>query len=159
MAKNMSDSNTPTHEQITRRAYEIFVERGQPEGQDLEHWLEAEKQLRATGQSKNADAGERQIQRQQHAQHRTHAADPRHATRSDLQWPFGGERQDGSSAARSQEIVMPDKRTIKRARRDAREGKSASTQAGEFVRAEIDKVRQGKHGVRNTKQAIAIGLS
>ena len=54
---------------------------------------------------------------------------------------------------------MPDKRTIKRARRDAREGKSASTQAGEFVRAEIDKVRQGKHGVRNTKQAIAIGLS
>ena len=54
MAKNMSDSNTPTHEQITRRAYEIFVERGQPEGRDLEHWLEAEKQLRATGQSKNA---------------------------------------------------------------------------------------------------------
>jgi len=54
---------------------------------------------------------------------------------------------------------MPDKRTIKRARKDAREGKSASTQAGEFVRAEIDKVRKGKHGVRNTKQAIAIGLS
>jgi len=54
---------------------------------------------------------------------------------------------------------MPDKRTIKRARQDAREGKSASTQAGEFVRAEIDKVRRGKHGVRNTKQAIAIGLS
>jgi len=54
---------------------------------------------------------------------------------------------------------MPDKRTIKRARRDARAGKSASTQAGEFVRAEIEKVRKGKHGVRNTKQAIAIGLS
>jgi hypothetical protein len=54
---------------------------------------------------------------------------------------------------------MPDKRTIERARKDARQGKSASTQAGEFVRAEIDKVRQGKHGVRNTKQAIAIGLS
>ncbi|HWC61386.1 MAG TPA: DUF6496 domain-containing protein [Verrucomicrobiae bacterium] len=54
---------------------------------------------------------------------------------------------------------MPDKKTIERARRDAREGKSPSTQAGEFVRAEIDKVRQGKHGVRNTKQAIAIGLS
>jgi len=54
---------------------------------------------------------------------------------------------------------MPDKKTIDRARRDAREGKSPSTQAGEFVRAEIDKVRQGKHGVRNTKQAIAIGLS
>jgi hypothetical protein len=54
---------------------------------------------------------------------------------------------------------MPDKKTIARARRDARQGKSASTQAGEFVRAEIDKVRRGKHGVRNTKQAIAIGLS
>jgi hypothetical protein len=54
MAKHMSDSNTPTHEQITRRAYEIFIERGQPENRDLEHWLEAEKQLRATGQTKNA---------------------------------------------------------------------------------------------------------
>jgi len=54
---------------------------------------------------------------------------------------------------------MPDKRTIARARKDARAGKSASTQAGEFVRAEIEKVRKGKHGVRNTKQAIAIGLS
>jgi hypothetical protein len=49
----MSDSNIPTHEQITRRAYEIFIERGRPEGQDLDHWLEAEKQLRATGQSKS----------------------------------------------------------------------------------------------------------
>jgi len=56
MAKHMSDSNIPTHEQITRRAYEIFIERGQPEGRDLEHWLEAEKQLRATGQNKNAPA-------------------------------------------------------------------------------------------------------
>jgi len=54
---------------------------------------------------------------------------------------------------------MPDKKTIERARRDAREGKSPGTQAGEFVRAEIDKVRKGLHGVRNTKQAIAIGLS
>lgn len=54
MPKQMSDSNTPTHEQITRRAYEIFIERGQPEGQDLEHWLEAEKQLRAAGPGKNA---------------------------------------------------------------------------------------------------------
>ena len=54
---------------------------------------------------------------------------------------------------------MPDKKTIERARKDARQGKSASTQAGEFVRAEIDKVRKGEHGVRNTKQAIAIGLS
>jgi hypothetical protein len=54
---------------------------------------------------------------------------------------------------------MPDKRTIKKARADKRAGKSASTQAGEFVRAEIDKIRDGEHGARNTKQAIAIGLS
>jgi hypothetical protein len=54
---------------------------------------------------------------------------------------------------------MPDKSTIQRARRDARQGKSASTQAGEFIRDEIRKVRRGEHGVRNTKQAIAIGLS
>jgi hypothetical protein len=54
---------------------------------------------------------------------------------------------------------MPDKRTIEKARKDKRAGKSASTQAGEFVHAEIDKVRQGKHGVRSAKQAIAIGLS
>ncbi|MBZ9848938.1 DUF6496 domain-containing protein [Mesorhizobium sp. CA14] len=54
---------------------------------------------------------------------------------------------------------MPDKKTIEKAREDKREGKSASTQAGEFVHAEIDKVRQGKHGARSTKQAIAIGLS
>lgn len=54
---------------------------------------------------------------------------------------------------------MPDKKTIQRAQRDKRQGKSASTQAGEFVRAEIDKIRKGEHGVRNTKQAIAIGLS
>jgi Family of unknown function (DUF6496) len=54
---------------------------------------------------------------------------------------------------------MPEKETIERAREDAREGKSPSTQAGEFVREEIDHVREGKHGVANTKQAIAIGLS
>ncbi|MBZ9881723.1 DUF6496 domain-containing protein [Mesorhizobium sp. CA10] len=54
---------------------------------------------------------------------------------------------------------MPDKKTIEKAREDKREGKSASTQAGEFVHAEIDKVRKGKHGTRSTKQAIAIGLS
>jgi hypothetical protein len=52
MANQMTDSNsTPTHEQIARRAYEIFIERGQPAGQDLAHWLEAERQLRAAGQS------------------------------------------------------------------------------------------------------------
>ena len=54
---------------------------------------------------------------------------------------------------------MPEQKTIERARRDKREGKSPSTQAGEFVREEIEHVREGKHGVRSTKQAIAIGLS
>ena len=54
---------------------------------------------------------------------------------------------------------MPDKETIRKAQRDKREGKSASTQAGEFVHAEIDKIRKGKHGARSAKQAIAIGLS
>jgi hypothetical protein len=54
---------------------------------------------------------------------------------------------------------MPEKATIERARQDAREGKSASTQAGEFVREEIHHIREGKHGARSTKQAIAIGLS
>lgn len=54
---------------------------------------------------------------------------------------------------------MPEEETIERAREDAREGKSPSTQAGEFVREEIEHVRAGKHGARSTKQAIAIGLS
>ena len=54
---------------------------------------------------------------------------------------------------------MPEKKTIERARRDKREGKSASTQAGEFVHEEIEHVREGKHGARSTKQVIAIGLS
>src|SRR5438552_7590342 len=54
---------------------------------------------------------------------------------------------------------MPEKRTIERAREDAREGKAPTTQAGEFVREEMEHVRRGKHGARNTKQAIAIGLS
>jgi Family of unknown function (DUF6496) len=54
---------------------------------------------------------------------------------------------------------MPEKDVIERARRDAEEGKSPSTQAGEFVREEIEHVRQGKHGARSPQQAIAIGLS
>jgi Family of unknown function (DUF6496) len=54
---------------------------------------------------------------------------------------------------------MPDQETVRRAWQDAEEGKSPSTQAGEFVREEIHHVREGKHGVRNSKQAIAIGLS
>jgi hypothetical protein len=54
---------------------------------------------------------------------------------------------------------MPAQATIKRAKRKARQGKSPSTQAGEFVREEIHHVREGKHGARSAKQAIAIGLS
>jgi len=54
---------------------------------------------------------------------------------------------------------MPEKRTIKRARKAKREGKSPTTQAGEFVHEEIEHIREGKHGARSTKQAIAIGLS
>jgi len=54
---------------------------------------------------------------------------------------------------------MPEKKTLQRARRAKRQGKSASTQAGEFVREEIHHVRRGKHGARLPKQAIAIGLS
>lgn len=54
---------------------------------------------------------------------------------------------------------MPEQKTIERARKKAREGRSPSTQAGEFVREEMEHIRQGKHGARSTKQAIAIGLS
>ncbi len=54
---------------------------------------------------------------------------------------------------------MPDRETMRRAAADKREGKSASTQAGEFVREEIEHIREGKHGARSTEQAIAIGLS
>lgn len=54
---------------------------------------------------------------------------------------------------------MPEKEVVERARKKARQGKSPSTQAGEFVREEIHHVREGKHGARSTKQAIAIGLS
>jgi hypothetical protein len=54
---------------------------------------------------------------------------------------------------------MPEKKTLARARRAKKSGKSPSTQAGEFVREEIHHVRRGKHGARSTKQAIAIGLS
>jgi hypothetical protein len=54
---------------------------------------------------------------------------------------------------------MPEKKTIKRAQRDKRQGKSPGTQAGEFVHDEIKKIRKGEHGARSAKQAIAIGLS
>lgn len=54
---------------------------------------------------------------------------------------------------------MPEKKTLDRARKDKREGKAPTTQAGEFVREEIDHIREGKHGAKSAKQAIAIGLS
>ena len=54
---------------------------------------------------------------------------------------------------------MPEKKTIERARQAKREGKASTTQAGEFVKEEIEHIREGKHGARSTKQAIAIGLS
>ena len=54
---------------------------------------------------------------------------------------------------------MPEKETLERAKEDKREGKAPSTQAGEFVREEIEHVREGKHGARSAKQAIAIGLA
>src|SRR5256886_7443494 len=54
---------------------------------------------------------------------------------------------------------MPEKETLERAQRDKREGKAPTTQAGEFIREEMHHIREGKHGARSTKQAIAIGLS
>ena len=54
---------------------------------------------------------------------------------------------------------MPEQKVVDRAKRDAREGKSPSTQAGEFVREEFEHIREGKHGAKSAKQAIAIGLS
>jgi Family of unknown function (DUF6496) len=54
---------------------------------------------------------------------------------------------------------MPEKKPLERARKAKREGKAPTTQAGEFVHEEIEHIREGKHGARSTKQAIAIGLS
>jgi hypothetical protein len=55
--------------------------------------------------------------------------------------------------------IMPEKKTLERARKDKRQGKAPTTQAGEFVRETMEHIRKGKHGARSTKQAIAIGLS
>jgi hypothetical protein len=57
------------------------------------------------------------------------------------------------------EVAMPEKATIERSRKAKRAGRASSTQAGPFVREEMHHVREGKHGARSTKQAIAIGLS
>jgi len=54
---------------------------------------------------------------------------------------------------------MPEEETVERAREDEREGLSPSTQAGEFVREEMEHIREGKHGAHSPQQAIAIGLS
>jgi hypothetical protein len=68
-----------------------------------------------------------------------------------------------SQIARRQSAVgranMPEKRTVEKARKARRAGKAPTTQAGEFVREEIDKIRRGEHGARSPQQAIAIGLS
>ena len=55
--------------------------------------------------------------------------------------------------------IMPEQETLERARRDKEKGKAPSTQAGEFIREEMHHIREGKHGARSSKQAIAIGLS
>src|SRR5918993_1199382 len=65
----------------------------------------------------------------------------------------------GHTPQTREEIAMPDRKTLERAARDKREGKAPTTQAGEFVREEIEHIREGKHGARSTEQAIAIGLS
>jgi hypothetical protein len=64
-----------------------------------------------------------------------------------------------SGAITKNETIMPERRTVEKARRDKRAGKSPSTQAGEFVHEEIRKIRRGQHGARSPQQTIAIGLS
>jgi hypothetical protein len=73
--------------------------------------------------------------------------------------PFSNELFKDTPTINDRYLIMPEKKTIQRAQEDKREGKAPSTQAGEFVREEIEHIREGKHGVRSTKQAIAIGLS
>src|SRR5262249_29535261 len=70
-----------------------------------------------------------------------------------------GGRQGPTPQPIERRLTMPERAVRERARRDRREGKAPTTQAGEFVREEIEHVREGKHGARSTKQAIAIGLS
>jgi hypothetical protein len=64
-----------------------------------------------------------------------------------------------NAESNSKEKSMPDEETLERAEEDKEEGKAPSTQAGEFVKEEMEHIREGKHGARSTKQAIAIGLS
>jgi Family of unknown function (DUF6496) len=76
-----------------------------------------------------------------------------------MQLSFWGKRVDRPRHVNLKEAVMPEQETLRRAERDKRQGKAPSTQAGEFVREEMHHIREGKHGARSTKQAIAIGLS
>jgi hypothetical protein len=71
----------------------------------------------------------------------------------------GGRNGAEIASFHSLEGKMPEKKTIEKARQAAREGKSPTTQAGEFVHEEIEHIREGKHGARSAKQAFAIGLS
>jgi hypothetical protein len=72
-------------------------------------------------------------------------------------WPENG--QPSSPFQNKEKTIMPRKATIEKAKQDKRQGKSPSTQAGEFVREEMHHIKEGKHGARSAKQAIAIGLS
>jgi hypothetical protein len=65
----------------------------------------------------------------------------------------------GNETCTGKEALMPNKETIEKAKEDKREGKAASTQAGEFIREEMHRIRRGEHGARSPQQAIAIGLS
>src|SRR5437764_340172 len=76
-----------------------------------------------------------------------------------LEAPPEGKFFDIPSSDRRRIFGMPEKETLERAREDEREGKSPSTQAGEFVREEMEHIREGEHGASSAKQAIAIGLS
>jgi hypothetical protein len=78
-----------------------------------------------------------------------------------MAWSVRGKiwKSDRHDARLAMEHVIPVAKTIERARRAKREGKSPKTQAGKFAREEIRHVREGKHGARFPQQAIAIGLS
>src|SRR5438128_10039871 len=72
---------------------------------------------------------------------------------------IGERRISALHSFRMEDLHMPERETIERAQEDAKEGKSPSTQAGEFVREEMHHIREGKHGAASPQQAIAIGLS
>lgn len=51
------------------------------------------------------------------------------------------------------------KKAQERAEQDKRAGKPATTQAGEFIREEMHRIKTGESDARSPKQAVAIGLS